>query len=127
MVGSVSRISWRSGTATDERCVSVPEALEAGAAHETIGYSLVVLRSRGTTASKEEYEAANVRVGDEMVTITSSGCGHSSQETLDVPVVVRCPDDQAARCGGCILNLANGEAIRSSMELHAPFISTSVR
>lgn len=123
MVGSISNVIGMGKHPTDERCVSVEQALELGLQYETVPYSMVVIRARKPDMpSQEKYLAANVRVGDVSLTVHTRGCISEDYEDVEAPIVIECHLDTAQQCGNCILKLAHGEEIRKSMEPSFPFI-----
>lgn len=125
MVASITKVVDKANTVAGERCMEVRQALDAGAEHDSIPYSMVVIRRRDENCpTEEEYLRANVRVGDLAVTMHTTGCLSDSYEEKEVPVVVDCPSDQTERCANCILQLAQGESIRKSMEFVTPFIQS---
>ncbi len=117
---SISRIVGRSGNTSNERCVSVREALELSGPHDTIPTSLLPLQpTSDANPTFAEYLEAYVRIGDESITVSRSTCTSGPEHASEIAaVVVSCPTDVADRCAGCILNLANGEAIHQSMKLN---------
>jgi hypothetical protein len=115
MVGAITRIIGINGAPTNERCMELAEALNIER-HGSIDPPMSVLRRR-VDGEPKDYLDSNVRVADQEVIVNTVGCGRESNDVDTVPVVVACPDAAARRCAACILQLPDGEKVRSQMGL----------
>ena len=114
MVAGRSEVTRASEIITNERCLELDEALKQG---EYLYGIVPGLRFHRAYVDVPEVRHSNLRVGDQFVSVHHTGCipEHESFGEEHRTVVVPCPQDVAARCGGCILNCANGEKIVDSL------------
>jgi hypothetical protein len=113
MVASRQHVVYR-GEQSNERCVSVGEALEVGQRLFTLpGLPLL----RAIKAKTIDRATTNLRIADQAVTVRTIGCTpeHESYDPDTAVVAVDCPADEAQRCGACVLRCDGGDEILRSI------------